>query len=548
MSLYTKFFTILIKGFVLKKIFFLCNLFSISIFANEYINYPFDWTNHFGLISKNGRVIWNDDWMYGILFFDGTFTNYPKRYGLDLNKNFTLFNTGAFLNQELELDTTFVNTRIQYTQGDYYLDMLSINTTYADTIRLLTMNGHKKTYTGPYADYSLSILKPIQQSYFIEYNTNHFQAAIGHFVTSSGIPDSSTNGSLNDRIFNASIQTKGYIGNWRWIFHGSQFNQKYAVQHSSWNNPSIQYLTRSMIQAKIINEIKGSILIGFGFSGNLRALSDVNSFSSKEWGSIYSNISIKNFKIKGGFSSINNEYNPFLRVLFHFDRKNKGVSIEANRKIKPSYEFMPVNDINSKFEKTNSANINAWYSLPRSTIKINLYSQNILQTNNDKIEILGCDLNLNYNIIGNWILSGYLRHLSNPNILSDGIGDLLEFTISGNENLFNNNMILFFNLGFTGWVNRKSDISFNPFYCTPIFILDPNFTLKDQWNLNSAISLKVSSLKVTWKMNNILSALQSRIDSINEEKTLIINNYLLHQNNRNMGRLMEINIDWYFSD
>ena len=109
-------------------------------------------------------------------------------------------------------------------------------------------------------------------------------------------------------------------------------------------------------------------------------------------------------------------------------------------------------------------------------------------------------------------------------------------------------MILFFELGFTGWFNRKSDISFNPFYCTPILISDPNFTLNDQWNLNSAISLKVSSLKVTWKMNNILSALQSRIDSINEEKTLIINNYLLHQNNRNMGRLMEINIDWYFSD
>ncbi len=186
--------------------------------------------------------------------------------------------------------------------------------------------------------------------------------------------------------------------------------------------------------------------------------------------------------------------------------------------------------------------------MTRSTIKIKIYSQNILQTNNDKVEILGSDINLNYNIFDNWILSGYLRHLSNPNILSDGIGEFLEFTLSGNENLFKNNMILFFELGFTGWVNRKSNISFNPFYCTPISISDPNFTLKDQWNLNSAISLKVSSLKVTWKMNNILSALQSRIDSINEEKTFIINNYLLHQNNRNMGRLMEIHIDWYFSD
>ncbi len=49
-------------------------------------------------------------------------------------------------------------------------------------------------------------------------------------------------------------------------------------------------------------------------------------------------------------------------------------------------------------------------------------------------------------------------------------------------------------------------------------------------------------------MNNILSALQSKIDNINVEKTMIINNYLLHQTNRNMGRLVEIHIDWYFSD
>jgi len=532
----------------LKKILFFCNLFSISIFANEFINYPFDWTNHFGVISKNGRVIWNDDWKYGILFFDGTFTNYPKRYGLDINKDFTIYNNSSPRYQEPKLDSAYVNTRVQYTQGDYYLDMLSVNSTYADKIRLLTMNGYKKTYTGPYADYSLGIIKPIQQSYFIEYNTTHFQATIGHFLTSSGIPDSSTNGSLNDRIFNASILTKGAIGNWKWTFHGSQFNQKYEVQHSSWDNPSIQHLTRSMIEAKIVNVIKDSISIDFGFSGNLRGLSDIYSFSSTEWGSIYSNIFIRNFNVKGGVSSINNNYNHFLKLLFDLGEEDKGVSFEASRKIKPSYEFMPSNINNSHSVITNYLCLNARYSLSRFNIMTNIFSHKFLQTYNDKLEILGSDINLNFSISDNWTLSGYLRHLKNTNILTDGIGDLIEFSISGNEKLFNNNMILFFDLGFTGWINRNSEISFNPFYCTPILIEDPDFILEDQWNLKSTISLKVSSLKISWKMNNILSALQSKIDSIDEEKTMIINNYLLHQNNRNMGRLMEIHIDWYFSD
>ena len=82
----------------------------------------------------------------------------------------------------------------------------------------------------------------------------------------------------------------------------------------------------------------------------------------------------------------------------------------------------------------------------------------------------------------------------------------------------------------------------------PISITDTDYMLEDQWILKSGISLKVSSLKVTWKMNNILNAIQPTINSINEKQTLIVNNYLMHQNNRNLGRLMEIHIDWYFSD
>tara|TARA_B100001750_G_scaffold67344_1_gene53433 strand:+ start:2013 stop:3611 length:1599 start_codon:yes stop_codon:yes gene_type:complete len=532
----------------LKKIFFLFNLFSFSIFASEYNNYPFDWTNHFGVISQNGRVIWNDDWIYGILFFDGTFGNYPLRYGLNINENYSLFNTGYFPKQDVELDTNFVDTRLQYTQGDYYLDMLSIRTRYVDKSRLLSINGYKKTFTGPYGEYSLGMVQPIQQSYFIEYKTNQFQAAIGHFVTSNGVPDSSSNGSLYDRILNASILTKGIIGDWKWTLYGSQYNQKYKVLHSSWYNASIQYLTRSMIQGNIINEIKDSILISFGFRGNIRGLSDIESFSSKKWGSMYSMLSIKNLNIEGGIFSINKDSNTFLRILFYLERQNKGISIEANRKTKPSHQFTSENNIYSQFENTKSIEFRSWYDLSRFKIKTKLYSEYIFQSSNHKVEILGGDINIVFSLSDDWIFSSNLRHLVNPSIVTDGVGDFLEFNLSAKENLFNNNMLLFIDLGLTGWINRESDISFNPIYCMPISITDTDYILEDQWILKSGISLKVSSLKVTWKMNNILNAIQPTINSINEKQTLIVNNYLMHQNNRNLGRLMEIHIDWYFSD
>ena len=348
---------------------------------------------------------------------------------------------------------------------------------------------------------------------------------------------------MNDRIFNASILTKGLIRNWEWKLYGSQFNQKYSVDHSSWYNPSNQYLNRSIIQANIINQIKESIIIGFGLSYNFRGLSNIDSFTSNKWGSIYSNISLKHFKIRGGLSSINNKYNPFFNLLFHLGNKNKGLSIKTNKEIKPINELIKINDLNSESETTNSIVMNAWYSFSNLTIKSNLYSQNVFQNDNNKIKIQGFDLNLIINIFDNWILSGNMRHLSNPNNFTDGVGNILEFKLLANENLFKNNMTILIDLGLTGWINRKSNISFNPYYCRPILVNDSNFILNDQWILNSTISIQVSSLKVSWKLNNVLSVLQSSIDSINDEQTMIINNYLLHQNNRNMGRLMQIHIN-----
>ena len=311
---------------------------------------------------------------------------------------------------------------------------------------------------------------------------------------------------------------------------------------------SNQYLNRSILQANIINQIKESIIIGFGLSYNFRGLSNIDSFTSNKWGSIYSNISLKHFIIRGGLSSINNKYNPFFNLLFHLGNKNKGLSIKINKEIKPINELIKINDLNSESETTNSIVMNAWYSFSNLTIKSNLYSQNVFQNDNNKIKIQGFDLNLIINIFDNWILSGNMRHLSNPNNFTDGVGNILEFKLLANENLFKNNMAILFDLGLTGWINRKSNISFNPYYCRPILVNDSNFILNDQWSLNSTISIQVSSLKVSWKLNNVLSVLQSSIDSINDEQTMIINNYLLHQNNRNMGRLMQIHIDWYFLD
>jgi len=72
----------------LKRILFLLIIFFSGLISQGYKNYPFDWSDHFGVITKNGSLMWNEDWMSGVLFFDGTFTHYPKRFGSVISYDF----------------------------------------------------------------------------------------------------------------------------------------------------------------------------------------------------------------------------------------------------------------------------------------------------------------------------------------------------------------------------------------------------------------------------------------------------------------------------
>ena len=49
---------------------------------------PFDWVGQFGLIKKNGALLINSDWYSNRLFFDGTFSSYPKQYGGYIDQGF----------------------------------------------------------------------------------------------------------------------------------------------------------------------------------------------------------------------------------------------------------------------------------------------------------------------------------------------------------------------------------------------------------------------------------------------------------------------------
>ena len=118
-------------------------LFSDSI---KFIHY--DLVDQFGVVSRDGGVLWNEDWYSNGLLFDGTWTNFPWTYGPLIKKGYLK----KTVNIEKE-DSNRVQSFFNYEQGDYRLDKFSLGLKYKNNSRNIYLNGFKRNYSGPYNQY-----------------------------------------------------------------------------------------------------------------------------------------------------------------------------------------------------------------------------------------------------------------------------------------------------------------------------------------------------------------------------------------------------------
>jgi hypothetical protein len=440
--------------------------------------------------------------------------------------------------------------------------MLTVKANFSDGMRLITWNGFKKTYGGPYGQYILNTIKPIQQGYLLKYQTDRINLAIGHFITSSGIPDTSTNGSMSDRILNASIQVHGSVGNWDWQLHGSQYNQKYNIQHSSWSAPESNYLTRTRIQGKLIRKVSGDKVIYTGFEGNIQGLSNSARFRSRDWGIVFTGLAWQNFTLAGGAVAISDEITPYFQTKYQSQDAQGGMGIEMNNKPKPVHIlFWSAAEDSLAFENWQSLSFNTWKSIFQLTFHGKIFFTRAQKINQCQINsgldrsinkaepnIRGGEIGIKWSGFRNWVFSGSFRHVIEPSIITDGIGDWLDFRIVGKEKIFKRNMNVSFTVGLTGWLNRNPAISFDPFVGIPLKVIDSAYSLGDRWILQAEVAARVASLTVTWRINNVLRSLQPILGIVTEEESWITTNYMMHNEQRQLGRLMEIVIDWYFLD
>ncbi|NHZ86658.1 MAG: hypothetical protein GWP19_12390 [Planctomycetia bacterium] len=547
---------------------------SISFGLNDDI--PYDWSGQYGVISNNGRLMWNQDWELGVLLIDGTFANYPTRFGSSYKNNFRLSNTGEYYKRLYSFpDSSQIKSSIDYYRGDFSYDQLEIDAQFSEKTRIISFNGFKRTYNGPYGQFidSNGVKNPLQQSYRIDYSSKKedelLDVSIGYFITDSRL-------NLNDpadfihkeKIISAGIGYSKNFATWQYKNHGAFFQQYYKFYKI--NGDSVRaYLNRFHLNQVITKKLKNSDLLKFGIEVDNQALSTADAIrqdrlgtkKDRSWSTIYGGWEKQSFGLKIGTTIAQKEIVPYFNIFTH--SKNSKL-IKWNSYLK--YEAVPKQIFNwyrlwnKLFEKWLTAHFyigTQWKNIPvdvnidwinfqrSSFIDYGLVDEVPFDLSNN---LISGSIATEIPLIRAWKININYRHTFESNFYSDGIGDRVQVGVTVNERLFKNNMLASLRLWGDAYLNHHSNLVFMGFHYGQYYNFDTKSALSDYWVFNFELSAKISKMTIMWKVNNILQTAESITNQLFPN---LDENYLLITNNNNfppMNRFITFNVIWNFEN
>ncbi len=530
--------------------------------------YPFDWVGQYGVMSVNGELIWNRDWRSGPLLFDGTFAYYPLRFGPAYLRDYTtIASSDIAVFGELP-DTTSLSSNFDYRKGDYLYDQLEVNADFGDKNRLIGWSGFKRTYAGIYNQYAQpsGYLTPIQQSYRIDYRSRQdndmIDASVAHFVTNSGLPDSSANGLLRDRITVAGVSYKHRFKKWNWTVNGSQFNQKYRVDLSSSSGSPTRYLTRGYLHSRLTYPTSDSASFLFGLVYNQQGiLSRSTSLKSRNWSNLYGGVRNKNFLIHAGLTLAGvNDLRPYLQVRFVSSNEKREMIIKFQMEARPAHLMKWVNSSKTFLEKwyvgemdyqrvLGNLQVGGEFRITRVDDFENLFRYGMPETATEYYpRVIAGKIKADWRLTSYLRLKGYFQQTNALSSLSDGTGKRLHFEMDGRTRLFNNNMNTIIKLAVDGLLDRLPQFGFDPFWGVPYVNGDPARSLPDYWVGHFQLTAEISTVTLVWSIKNILNSsgafFQKVAPGIPEEYYWIENSDRFPP----MGRLVNFRIVWNFKN
>ena len=402
------------------SILFLLLLIKNILISNDYNFLPFDHSDHFGEVSKNGVVVWNQDWHSSNLFFDGTWVNYPGMYGPYIKKNYNRLEP-----KSVKVDSNYVDSYFNYSEGDYGFNNFSVGLGYLERSRLLQLEGFKRSYLGPYNQFNNYSNQPIQQSYLLSYLSKNDKKyggiTIGHFNTFSSLFDEN-NGKMDSQINSMNLHYKFIINKLRWFVNMDQFMQRFNLVHSKSIFDKVRYLGRRNYSFGF-GKYSANNFLEANFVYNSRSVA-FEGLQKNSWSKL--NLSMKRGPILLSSSYFRTKNNHGLDYLFEIDKNINLIDLLFETSL-----------INKLFHPNH----------------VYMYSDLSPQ---DTYKVFSSKLSIKYANLKNKILLSFI-------VLSELNNQLLEkitpITIDGSESIDNQSFCL--QLLFTRKILNNSEVKFN---------------------------------------------------------------------------------------
>ena len=546
---------------------------------------PFDWSGQNGISSDGGLLLWNRDWNSNELFFDGTFQSYPLRFGEEIARDATLSYTYGSHNI-LFPDSAEIHTSFDYRQGDYLYDQLNIHADFIQPNRIMKWNGFKRSYGGPVSQFiqpenqSTRALTPNQQSYSLYYlskmNNGISTLSIGRFITDSGLYNfSEQNGRHKNEITSASFSV-----NSEWQQFDLRFRIAQYLENRLWNTVfSLRprhYLSRGLYEGILSSSVENVDLPWqVGVSAHTQALTfpDTTISKGRSWFSIWGNLTRNRFQVNGGIDAEKESVLPRFSITINRNLGSMKWINEVGIKNIPQH-LVSWTDSSSFFESWITMKSHLDWENKKLAISGGVsawHVNSILDYTSDNVasprEIFSVRCGLSWESMHGLRFSSFWRHSSKEPLLSDGIGDHIKTKLEYTRSLFSNKMLLTAGLTVEGLLNRDSSFVYYPELQRPqdstqttrylINYTDetgknqqeiwPSF-LKDYFTAHLLISAKVSSVTISYRMQNLFNIQEKMFSQLFPD---LPDAWVSPNNNgyfKPMGRLVSFEVEWEFKD
>ena len=524
------------------------------LLSNDYNFLSFDHSDHFGEVSKNGVVLWNQDWHSSNLLFDGTWANYPGMYGPYIKKNYNRSEP-----KSVNVDSNHVDSYFNYSEGDYGFNNLSVGLGYLEKNRHLQLEGFKRSYLGPYNQFNSYSNQPIQQSYLLSYlsknDKKHGGVTIGHFNSFSSLFDDN-NGAMDSQINSINLHYKFIINNLKWFANMDQFMQRFNLVHSKSTFDKVRYLGRREYSFGF-SKYSGNDLLEANFVYNSRSVT-FEGLQKNSWSKLYLNIKRGPFFLNSGYIGTMNNHG--LEYLFEINKKVKKIDLlfetsQINKLYHPNHIYM-YNDISSQdMYKVFSSKVSMKYLNLRNKIII---SFNVLsELDNKLLEKIFPKTVDDYELVDNQ--SYCLHFLTTKKLLdnfeikfnyeqrnpyhysSGGYGKLIKLNFTKNLKFFQKYMSSLISLEHIYIGDRKSTYGISYLEYIPNSI-EQSTKLKNINFLNAFIQFSVSDFTFKYEWKNFSQIIREAIDD-DDTSFPNVNPEMLP-----IGTLMNFSVEWHFNN